>query len=132
MGIRNLWTTLDVQTQAGCTMLAKALDANNPKLDDVINTELAITDVVTRDMEGAPDDNGEVKDYMAVTLVCANGNCYFTGSQGIRQSLFMAKLRRGNPPWKPPLRAIVKQRPITLRNGSPGRVYYFEFPPEPK
>lgn len=132
MGYHNLWTTLDLTTQEGCTKLAVALDSNNPKLDDVINTELQITDIVTRDMEGVQDDGGEITDYMGIVLVCANGKCYFTGAKGIKQGLFLASIRRGKPPWKPPLRALVKQKTFTLKNGSPGRTFYLEFPPEPK
>lgn len=135
MGVKNLWTTLDVQTQEGCNRLAVALDSNNPKLDGVINTTLSITDLVTRDMEGKPDEHGEVDDYMSITLICSDGKCYFTGARGIRQSLFLASLRRGKPPWNPPLQCIVRQKTFNLNNGQPGRTYYLEFldaKPEPQ
>lgn len=131
-GIQGLWTTLNLSTQEGVSQLAKALDFTNPKLDDVINTEIRIVHIMVRDMEGKPSDEGEIQDYMGIVLICDDGRCYFTGSKGIKQSIFLGYLRRGKPPWNPPLRAIVKQRAFKLQDGNPGRTYYLEFPGEPE
>ena len=126
MGVSNLSTTLDLSTDAGRETLAKALDFDNPKLDGVINTEIQIVNLVMRDMDFVNNLTGEVKTEVAVALCCADGNFFFTTASSIRRALFLASLRRGKPPWNPPLRVIVRQKNIKRRNGEPGRVYNLE------
>jgi hypothetical protein len=123
MGVVNLSTTLDLSKQSGRENLAKALSYENPKLDEVINTEIGIMDIVMRDVESTDEETGEVEVYSGTTLICDGDRYYFTGSNGVKRSLFLATLYRGKPPWNPPLRVLVKQRNFKTKSGAPGRTY---------
>jgi len=110
------WSTIDTRSQFGKSLLVKCLTGKDQSGDEVINTELAIRDVVVHPVSFTDDETGELVEGLRCVLVTMDHKVIAFVSQGIYKSLCVLSdpAMYGPPPWPQGLR--VKLIQVQTRN----------------
>jgi hypothetical protein len=107
-------TSFAIETDDDKKRLFKAQNAA-ASLADMDGTYINLVDVAFTE-SNLVDDEGESKDNPGVILIDADGECYFSGSLGVYQSVKSIINSFGMPAtWSAPIKVVTKTR--TLRNG---------------
>lgn len=108
-GQPQVYCSLKAETDAERGKLLAALTGRLPKLDTVINQQIAIKNVVVQPVELVSKASGEVVQATRIVLILGDGSMLGCVSEGIRTSLAAIFQLWGPPPWTEPLRFTVKQ-----------------------
>jgi len=112
---RKEWHSFNVKDPAQYALYQLATDGDSLSADDVINNELEIVHVYFCEAQWTNKETGEITDGIRTVLVDRHGDAVSFGSAGVVQSLKRIGAARGVPPWDPPVKMRVKQKP--LENG---------------
>lgn len=93
----------------------------------MVNVPLTIVDAATAPAEDT-DERGEVESWVSTLLITSDGRVVRSGSIFVFSALSVWVRRWGPPPWDPPMRALIRQRPS--RRNPERRVLYLVFLPE--
>ena len=108
-----------VQADGDRKSAAKVYNAlNNPdeRVANMINQDIAVTDVLIEIAEIANEETNEVSTVPRVVLIDDKGKTYQAVSLGMFNAVKNAITVFGMPTWEPPLVFTIKQKPV--RNGS--------------
>lgn len=95
------------RTPEGAELLFKCTLDQLPRLSDQANKELFVKHVFQHPAERIDPVSGEVSPFLRTVIIDENGNAYDCGSQGVDKTVKILTSVRGDPPWIPPIRAVV-------------------------
>lgn len=105
--------TFDPQTPEGARLLIAAKMQECKSIKDYINLEIKIKHLFAHPASRVDPATGEFNQWTRVCIITPDNTVIDCGSKGIQESLGLIAMIRGqNPPWEPPVRAIVKAREI--------------------
>jgi hypothetical protein len=108
----NVLASLDPSTVEGRKRLMPMVMGEALRGDALINTRIAVTDVLIMPAQGRDKETGETEQWVRTVLRLADGRTVAFGSKGILKSLFFYSVCGSRPPWNPPAEFILKSTPI--------------------
>lgn len=107
----------DDGTRKSKIVIYNAISNPQHNLAELINSEIAIVDVIVHDVELVDDETGELVQTKRVILIDVKGETYVAVSQGIVNSIYKLMAIIGQPSWKDEP-VIVKVKQVKTRNGN--------------
>lgn len=114
---RQLYTSIDVSTPTGKAVAMKAFGDSDFDSEDVINQEIAISDVLLQVIELVDTKTGEIGEHVRSVLISPQGETFGFVSKGVYSCVKGMAAVYGYPPWQPPIKLKVIQR-ATRNKGS--------------
>lgn len=112
-------TSFDPSTKEGRVKLFKVLNADFISSDDVLDSPLAVVDVVCYPDTFVDKDSGETLQVTRSVLVLADGKMVSTTSGGVYKSIVQYCTLCSAPPWNPPVTFVICE--TKTRNNRPYR-----------
>jgi hypothetical protein len=112
-GMDTLLCNVPMNTPEQQMVIFNAIAGGAGKLDDLINKELMVKNAIIARHDWTDKDTGEINPGYKVWLILQDDLVYFSGSNGLTKSLQLIQSFRGLPPWKPPVKCVLKQIQIT-------------------
>lgn len=100
--------SFDPTTKEGAEMLVKATLTELPSLASKVKEHVSITNIFAHPAESIDDKTGEVQTFTRVVVFDESGEAYDCGSSGVLKSLEIVRIIRGNPPWNPGVKCLVR------------------------
>lgn len=119
---KRFWSSLDLKSPGGQRDYLKAKQGECLPVDGFIGKPIEIVDLLFHEAESLDPETGEMSSWIRGVLITKAREFIGVGSTGIKNSLADIITVRGNPPFDPPLRVMVKQRTTAAKR----RMYYLE------
>jgi hypothetical protein len=119
------WASWDVTTDEGFSLLQRVQYGETMALADHLGQRLEIEHFYVKPNTSVNETTGEVVTYPLTFLVCADGNVYTAGSNGVFDSLRDLYRWKGKPPWTPPLPVECRAKKL----GGGHRYFYLLYAP---
>lgn len=108
-------TSLDLATPEGKLALMNAVQGDSFGSNDVLNTEIAIRDIVAYGIDMVDKETGEVVKAIRTVVITTDGNSVAFVSRGIYRSCCWLAYAYGPPPW--PNGIVCRVNQVALNDG---------------
>lgn len=116
VGVADQYCSIKPNTKEQKAMIYRAMNNPDKRLADMINMEIAVTDMYCEVVQLADQNTGEIVNMPRIVLIDENGVSYQCVSKGIFSSVRKLIGLYGEPTWHEPIHLIVKS--IKTRNST--------------
>ena len=107
------YCSLDRKDRESVGIMLKCINSADKRVSGCINEQLEVNHLFAHVVELPDDETGEVSECTRVVMISPEGVTYEAVSRGIARSIGALIAWYGEPPWKPALKVIVRQRELT-------------------
>lgn len=119
MGIddKPFYCSFDFKKPETEAMLFRVAQGSDENIMAMINMQIEIEHVYMAHASKINPETGELNEFIRIVLISPEGIAYQCFSQGVRKSIALLAATRGLPPFRPPVRVVVKLQQLgTGRN----------------